>query len=524
MPNEVQKQDYNIQEQIDIYKRDMSLWFKKRYFDSDDERPFAFDDEVWLLKKAYSNNDRERMDFGFYNKKIYHKNDKILIKCFLANMLMDGYSEATVANYFYVLKQFYVSTHGLLFINEMSEEEIKYSCSQNDQVYLYIPLNYIDFVIENYFYDTNYDNLAKAKSKLNSIHLTENKSYENRELPSNKDIAMFQYYLHQFETNNVDVDLRSLFYPMIIWWKLTIRIPIRPSEITFNLNKDCVFTINNACYIRLNRIKGNLIKSLQIPIIKKICISQDLYDMIHDYQELVEYDIKSETLFSIDYLRKCFQSIREKDEVFKSKANTFLRFYENYTHFEASDLNQLIDLFYDYYIDRQIDAPRNYDRLRAGDTRHLAFSSLLLQNLNPIDIAMIGGHTTITSLGSYVNHIDLYIDSEVYRYYTKIDLNTNIYSRRLKDIIMKMPFQSPANIANAIPDEYGIGYCLDDSFSCEDDICFFCSKWWCRPKNENYIKAAQYISTRIMKQVKSEMNTNKVMLQTLLNKASVEFN
>ena len=85
-----------------------------------------------------------------------------------------------------------------------------------------------------------------------------------------------------------------------------------------------------------------------------------------------------------------------------------------------------------------------------------------------------------------------------------------------------MPFQAPLNIADAIPDEYGIGYCMDNSFSCEDDVCIFRSKWWCRPQYENYIKAAQYISTCIMKQVKSEMNTNKVMLHALLNKASVE--
>lgn len=333
---------------------------------------------------------------------------------------------------------------------------------------------------------------------------------------------MFQYYLHKFEINEKDEDIRNLFYPVVIWWRLSIMIPIRPSEITYNLYKNCIFKMNNACYIRLNRIKGNLIKNLQIPIAKKLCISQELYDLISNYQELVAYDTKSVTLFSINFLRKCFMIVREKEDMFRDKGNTFLRFYEDYTHFESSDLNQLINLFYDYYIDKQIDSAKDYDRLLGGDTRHLAFSSLLLQNLNPIDIAMIGGHTSLSSLSSYVNHVDLYIDSEIYRYYNKIDLNTDTYSRKLKDIIINMPFESPDSIKDAIPDEYGIGFCTDNMFSCEDDLCFFCSKWWCRPSNENFVKAAKYISKRSMVKLKNEMSINKKMLNVLLNKARIE--
>lgn len=521
MHNTLQK-EYSIQEQIFDYKKHMSTWFNRRYCSSDDIRSFTFESEVWLLKKAYHNNDRERVDFSFLSKVIYNKNDKTLLKCFLAYMLMDGYSEATVTEYYSVIKQFYISSHGLTLVNELSDDEIKNYCSQNERIQLYIPIKFIDFVIENSFYDTNYNTLVKAKNKLNTIHQVDNKTDESREIPCNKDISMFQYYLHKFETTEQDEDIRNLFFPVIIWWRTSIMIPIRPSEITYTLEKDCIFKLNGACYIRINRIKGNLIKRMQIPIAKKLCISKELYDLIDRYQKLVAYDTNAVTLFSIDFLRKCFLNVREKEDIFRDKANTFLRFYEDYTHFEGVDLNQLIDLFYDFYIDRQVDAPKEYDRLRAGDTRHLAFSSLLLQNLNPIDIAMIGGHTSLNSLSSYVNHIDLYIDSEIYRYYNKIDLNTDNYSKKLKEIIMNMPFQAPSNIVDCIPDEYGIGYCTDRSFSCEDDLCFFCSKWWCRPQNENFVKTAHFISRRSVVQLKNELNANKKMLHALLNKASVE--
>lgn len=522
MNNTLYQNDITLKERIEDYKEYLSDWFNKKYCYDSDARSFSFNSDVWLLKKTYTNNDRVRIDFSFFNKVIYNKNDKTLAKCFLTDMLIDGYSEESVYRYYIVLKQLYLATNGLLLAHKLSDEEIKYHCGLYSISYLNVPISYLEFVLDNSFCDTNYESLQRAKNKLESIYIMDSQSPNSRELPCNKDIAMFQYFIHRFETDERDEDIRNLFLPVIIWWHLSIVIPVRTSEITYNLIKDCIFKVNNACYIRIERIKSKLIKNLEIPIIKNICISQDLYELINGYKELVAYDVKSLTLFSVDFLRKCIINLKEKDDVFKNKGDLFKRYYENYTHFEGSDLNQLIDLFYDYYINKQLDSPKEYDRLRAGDTRHLAFSSLLLQNLNPIDIAMMGGHTSIKSLSSYVNHVDLYIDSEIYRYHNKIDLKTDYFSRKLKDIVMNMPFECPINIQECIPDEYGIGFCTDNSFSCEDDLCFFCNKWWCRPKNENFIKAAQYISKRCMIRLKNEMVANKKMLQTLLNKATVE--
>lgn len=155
MPNALQ-QETTTQEQLNDYENHISQWFNKRYRRNDDVRTFTFESEVWLLKKAYHNNDRNRIDFNFFSKVVYNKKDKILFKCFLANMLLDGYSETTVTDYYYILKQFYIATHGLSLINKFSDDEVKYYCSHNDEVCLNIPLKYIDFVIENSFYGDNY--------------------------------------------------------------------------------------------------------------------------------------------------------------------------------------------------------------------------------------------------------------------------------------------------------------------------------------------------------------------------------
>lgn len=513
---------HNIHDKIKDYALYMSLWFNKRYQSYNKINPFSFESNIWYLRRAYKNTEQRILDFNCFNEIEYNKVDKVLIKCYLANLLIDGYAEDTVALYYSILKVFYDTSNGMNLINTLSEEEIKLICTQGENIYLYIPTNYIDFLLENQFYDMNYEILLKAKNRLDSMNQLVNRQVINRDLPSNTDIAQFQYYLNYFEINEEDIDLKNLFYPLIIWWRLSIMIPMRPSEITYNLKKDCIYKLNNACYIRINRIKGNLINRYQIPIIKKICISDELYNLILNYQELVEFDTKSKSLFSMHFLRNCFQNVKTKYDFFRSRPHTFLRYYDEYSHFESGDLNQLIDLFYDYYIDNQINSYKYSDRLRAGDTRHIAFSSLLLQNLNPIDIAMIGGHTSLASLSSYVYHVDLYIDSEIYRYYNKIDLHPNDFNKSLKNTVMNMPNTPPHNIEDAIPDEYNIGFCMDNSFQCEDDLCFFCSRWWCRPKNDNYIQAAEYIIKHNMSLLQTEMNSNKKMLHVLLNKASIE--
>ena len=507
---------------VSDYASNIGRWFNSRFFHKKDLKAFKFESDVWFIPQSYRNNERIRFDFKKLNKVIYPYSNVLLIKCFLANLLSDGYSESTAKTYYEIIQKFIIETSDFTTVSEKTDDEIRCICSANGSLYVYMIIEYIDFIIDNRFIEDHKANFIKWKRKLSFIMQRDKNNNHSRDLPSNKDIELFQYYLHNFKESEKDIDLYNLFYPLLIWWELSIVIPLRPSEITYMMERNCVFELNDICYIKIHRIKSNLIKKYDIPILKKICISRELYDLIQTYINLVSYDNKSETLFSIDFLRKCFLDVKAKNKDFTFGAQTFVRHYEDYTHFESTDLNQLLDMFYEYYIGTKKNTFSIKERLRVGDTRHIAFSSLLLQGINPIDIAMIGGHTSLISLDSYVNHVELYIDSEIYRYYNNIDLATNSYNKSLKDIIFQMPNDSPDNITEATPDEYSIGFCTDTTFQCEDDLCFFCSKWWCRPTNDNYIKVVQLVNKHIVKQLKDDMITNKKMLHMIFNKAGTE--
>lgn len=75
---------------------------------------------------------------------------------------------------------------------------------------------------------------------------------------------------------------------------------------------------------------------------------------------------------------------------------------------------------------------------------------------------------------------------------------------------------------NAYPDEMGIGYCKSRLCECEDDLCFFCSHWWCRPTNENFKKSALYLVKYYKNTLTKEIENNKQMLAMILKKASLE--
>ena len=54
--------------------------------------------------------------------------------------------------------------------------------------------------------------------------------------------------------------------------------------------------------------------------------------------------------------------------------------------------------------------------MNLGDTRHFAFTSLLLQGIAPPYIAIMGGHRCLSTLDNYTCSTSYYADSEIVKY------------------------------------------------------------------------------------------------------------
>ena len=62
---------------------------------------------------------------------------------------------------------------------------------------------------------------------------------KKRKLPNETDMLTFDYYLkYFFDDEDIEDDMKLLFFPILIWWKVTNIIPMRPSEICVKLKRD----------------------------------------------------------------------------------------------------------------------------------------------------------------------------------------------------------------------------------------------------------------------------------------------
>src|SRR5699024_3223704 len=76
---------------------------------------------------------------------------------------------------------------------------------------------------------------------------------KNRELPNYKTILDFHYSMKEFEERSNSYE-KEKFYPVILWWKITSLIPMRPKEFCL-LKYHCTFKKNNEYFLKIPRTK-----------------------------------------------------------------------------------------------------------------------------------------------------------------------------------------------------------------------------------------------------------------------------
>lgn len=100
------------------------------------------------------------------------------------------------------------------------------------------------------------------------------------------------------------MNTNDAFIVIVLWWELTKVIPIRPIEF-FTLRKNSFFIDNNRCYINVKRAKLKN-KQYEIPLLDKIGISKEIYDLFAQYIEANEKYLPNPDsfLFNVDIFNK----------------------------------------------------------------------------------------------------------------------------------------------------------------------------------------------------------------------------
>lgn len=345
----------------------------------------------------------------------------------------------------------------------------------------------------------------------------------SRILPKSKDILIFDYVINDYFNKSSNDNAKLLYTPLLIWWRLTNIIPMRISELAHNLSRDCILNENGKYYLKIKRVKMKL-TGARLPVLNKIEVSEDIAILIKDYIKLTKRFGVSKTLFSY----KAYVSLKKelKAENYPYRFQTaIMKNDDNY--FSLDIFSYLLTAFYDDVVERQYKVTDIEQRISPNDTRHFAFFSLLLQGLSPIEIALLGGHTTLNAQSNYQSHVSYYIDLETYKLIHRRqneDSYLNIeYRKHIQNIFNKMPKQCPIPLNKTHQLRVGVCTCdFKDDQGCESSNClYFCSKWWCEPTTENQQLTIKYIQEVLVQKENHQLEQDMNFLNQLLSNTSL---
>ena len=226
-----------------------------------------------------------------------------------------------------------------------------------------------------------------------------------------------------------------------IWWRLTTIIPLRTNEF-LRLKRDC-FSIEDSTYwINLPRSKRKKRYSRDLEIIGRIQINKSLFDLLNDYCNSTYEFSDCKYLFPYKLYRAFF-----------THSNIGWSMKNNKDIIAPSQLKIIFDCFYDEVIQKKYSikpikkkglGPGNnfveIEKFSPMDTRHLAICNAMIQNLSPLTIAQLAGHTQIETQLYYCNHLDTYLQSAVYNLAERLSKE-----RQIKNQISEIEISSLIN-------------------------------------------------------------------------------
>ncbi|MBD8135084.1 site-specific integrase [Bacillus sp. CFBP 13597] len=437
-----------------------------------------FDENKWWLEFPHEAK-RKSIDFNKikdilqFNKRINSMEFIKIVKCWTASLIESGYSPTTIVGMLTEgFREFLIVTKGLTEENtdELADELVKLSVKKRMLICKSL-LNFFD-----YYTDFEYEEYMSVLYLLKPAYKT-----KTRIIPPSKDILIFSKVLDNYFSKVSTLEYRKWF-PIWLWWKLTTLIPLRPSEFC-NIERDCLLQKGDRFYIKLPRQKQKQNNNGHIQIIDEISIPENLYRQIEEYKNKTNDFGKSNTLIS-------YVSI----PIFNKISNTN-RHKLDPERYSITNLRYALNLFYEQIVfdkynvtrsknEQDIDKLSIRQKLRPGDTRHIAFINLNRQGYHPVEIARIGGHTRIHSQNHYFNHISNLVDLEILELITNIDLGSykskiadseSKYVQTISSSFIEKYILRPSNtnFKRAMSD----GYCTDPLQNCMVEDCWECHSW-----------------------------------------------
>lgn len=342
-----------------------------------------------------------------------------------------------------------------------------------------------------------------------------------RTLPNFLDVLTFDYILDDFSKKWSDLE-RLTYYPILLWWKITMIVPMRTSEFCL-LEYNCSFSKNDEFFLKIPRIKRKSKTTQNIDVTDTLQINKELYDLILAYKECIKRFKRTQYLLSYEAYMKA-KGFQRNKQAFSAKANK--------DQFDPVQLYKLLHHFYEEIVTTKY-GYTDLSRIRPMDTRHFAFCNMMLQGFNMLSIARIGGHYKLEAQMHYFQHLDHFNESSIQYLadqYKKLLLITQFPEHPMltgKERILKaksiLKNEKYTNLDSSSRVEYG--YCTFNPKHCPVGDCRYCEhlyipqeelttevyKWLCDESDR--LKARIKEQTELMCSISLNMNYNLVTFE-----------
>lgn len=355
---------------------------------------------------------------------------------------------------------------------------------------------------------TSISNASLYYNSFKNVHIKKIKN--PRDIPCYESVILFDMLVRKFiDTESMKMKIK--YYPILLWWMISSIIPLRPGEFLI-LKRDCIYEKQEKFYIHIERIKKMSTRHKNATtIMTEFQIPKNLYGFIKDYADYANELDDSKYLISHNYYSNMNEFAKYKN-VQKINLQEFGIIFDHF-------IKEIVENKYGYKVVELGEKTRSneIERIKAGDTRHLAFMNLMMQGLNPLYIQKLGGHYTLNEQIHYCQHIDTFMSSKTYllsKFLKEKDNNINFSMnedinwsmKQTEKELLGLQFYNLPKVKN------GAGRCTSKNvpYDCICEECLFCQHFI--PEKD---VSQEYIE-EMRKSNQQNIEIKKQLLQTLL--------
>ncbi|PDZ86105.1 hypothetical protein [Bacillus toyonensis] len=512
---DIAKNNFNIVEDVKNARELLN-----NYYDVTSEKIKAdFEDDNWSFRDLLTS-DKITFDFQKINSVINFNNliakDTLIkaVKCWVVAQLSEKSLRVTRNKYLAILSAMIITNGFELSYSNRLIELTKQNCSHSvdeRKMYKVIEMNdeklfhYIGSIVDflKFYAPDKYISLIGALEEIKGKTLFKS---NYRTLPSFKDTLKFKMYLEDwFEYSMKKEDDSELirFYPLVLWWRLTSIIPMRPTEFC-RIKRDALEVKGDNYFITFPRFKehrkGENRKKIPYDTLP---VPKELYESFRHYVVLTERFEETDYLINIHAVAND-NVINHSSFNLRCLSNMIGKFYKEII-FKRYKVNifsikgtykALLRCNDDSLITSQA-KDSIQSMILAGDLRHIAIINMMMQGYDKVEIQRLSGHFLEETQYTYFNHMGNWMDGEIQKIEREFrNLNPSMYLDDEKLAIVhpsvsdffdkrhKLAYIQGENDISKYQDyiQLNIGYCKDETMPCptfnwRHSGCYFCKNW-----------------------------------------------